>query len=86
MKKTLYELFKKYAVQADSVEDFCERYHKKEKYHDRGKEYVECDLQSHVEEFRRDGYTIIPKGTSKTGDVVAFYGKNKAREGDTDHV
>ena len=70
----LYEAFKKYAMPAESVEDFCLKYHRRSAYHDRGAEYMEADLQSHKEEFERYGYTIIPKGSSTTGEVVAYYG------------
>ena len=74
---SLYEKFKKYAVSADSVKDFCNRYHRRSAYHDRGAEYMECDLQDHIKEFEKYGYTIIPQGSSTTGDVVAYYGKEK---------
>jgi len=75
-KRSSFELMKKYAVQADSVEEFCDRFHRKGAYHDRGKEYMDYDLQSHLAEFKRDGYTIIPKGSTVTGETVAFYGQN----------
>ena len=74
---SLYEKFKKYAVAADSVEDFCNRYHRRSAYHDRGSEYMEYDLQDHIKELEKYGYTIIPQGSSTTGDVVAYYGKEK---------
>jgi hypothetical protein len=72
---TLYEKFKKYQMPADSTEDFCMKYHKRSAYHDRGKEYMECDLQSHKEELEKYGYTIIPGSSSTTGDIVSYYGK-----------
>ena len=72
---TLYDKFKKYALPADSLEDFCKKYHKRSAYHDRGADYIKEDLQAHKEELERFGYTIIPKGSSTTGEVVAYYGK-----------
>lgn len=69
-----YEIFKKYAVSAESVEDFCNRYHRRGAFHDRGAEYMEADIEAHKKEFEKCGFTIIPKGSSTTGDNVAYYG------------
>ena len=71
---TLYELMKKYIVHADSVKDFCEKYHRRGAYHDRGAEYMEYDRKCHEKELKEDGYTMIPKGSSVTGEPVTFYG------------
>ena len=71
---SLFEKFKKYAVQADSIEDFCLKYHRRSAYHDRGKDYMEADLESHKEEFEKYGYTIIPSSSTTTGDIVSYYG------------
>jgi len=76
MKKSLFELFKKYAVEAESIEDFCNRYHSRKAYHERGAEYMACDLESHKKELEKEGYTIIPQGSSTTGGAVTWYGKN----------
>jgi len=73
-KITQYESWKKDAVQAESLEDFCNRYHKHRMYHDRGEEYMKIDFQSHQNELNKYGYTIIPKGTSTTGEAVSYYG------------
>lgn len=72
---SIYESFKKYAVVADSVEDFCDKYHRRGAYHDRGKDYMQADLLDHIAEFNRNGFTFIPQGTSTTGNIVAYYGK-----------
>lgn len=69
-----YETFKKYAMPAESVEDFCLKYHRRGAYHDRGADYMEYDLQDHKKELEKYGFTIIPKGSSTTGYVVAYYG------------
>jgi len=71
-----FELFKKYAVQASGVEDFCNRYHSRKAYHDRGKDYMQFDLAGHIKEFKSEGYTMIPQGSTVTGDIVCFYGSN----------
>lgn len=69
-----YENFKKYAVSAESVEDFCNKYHNRAAFHDRGAEYMEADIEAHKKEFEKCGFTIIPKGSSTTGDNVTYYG------------
>lgn len=58
---TLYEKFKKYELPAESIEDFCDKYHRRSAYHERGAEYMAADLQSHLEEFETYGYTITPE-------------------------
>lgn len=70
-----YKAFMKYAVEARDLKDFCDRYHRKGAYHDRGKEYMRFDYEDHKKEMERDGFTIIPQGSSTTGDVVSYYGK-----------
>jgi hypothetical protein len=70
-----YETFKKYAVPADSVQDFLNRYHKKSSYTGRGEEYAKCVLKSYQEEFKKYGFCFTSHHDSVTGEVVAFYGK-----------
>lgn len=70
-----YKAFLKYNVKAESLEDFCDRYHRRGAYHERGEEYMRCDYEDHKKELERDGFTIIPQGSSSTGDVVSYYGK-----------
>jgi hypothetical protein len=48
MSNTLYEAFKKYQVEADSIEDFHNKYHKPQRYTDRGKEYMECVIKNRL--------------------------------------
>lgn len=74
---SIYEKLKKYEVKAESVEDFCDRFHKRNCFHERGKEYVECDLNDHKREFERYGFTMIPPYSSVTGDIVAYFGKGR---------
>ena len=70
-----FKAFQKYAVEAKSLEDFCDRYHRRGAYHDRGEEYMKADYEDHKKELERDGFTFIPQGSSTTGDVVSYYGK-----------
>lgn len=70
-----FKAFQKYAVEARSLEDFCDRYHRRGAYHDRGEEYMQYDYEDHKKEMERDGFTFIPPGSSTTGDVVSYYGK-----------
>ena len=73
---TLYEKFRKYEVPAASVEDFRQRYTKPSRYQERGPEYVAAILQSAHEDMELYGYTIIPRHSSITGEVVSYYGDN----------
>lgn len=73
-KKSMYEVLKKYEVKAESIEDFCYRYHRRDCFHDRGEAYMEYDINDHKKEFERNGFTMIPTGTSTTGDIVTYYG------------
>jgi hypothetical protein len=72
---SLYETFKKYQVEANSVEDFHNKYHKESRYTDRGKEYMECVIKTSYEELEKDGFTFITHHDSKTGETVSYYGK-----------
>jgi hypothetical protein len=69
-----YEMFKKYEVNADSVEDFLAKYTKREQHSGRGKEYVEARIKSHKDDILKYGYTIITRHDSVTGDIVSYYG------------
>jgi len=70
----MFEAMKKYAVKAESVKDFCDKYHRINAYHERGKDYMDYDLKEHEKEFEEFGYTMIPQGSSATGGIVTFYG------------
>lgn len=69
----LYEKFKQHAVPAASVEDFCRRYTKPDRFARRGPEYIAAVLQSANSDVEQFGYTIISRHDSITGEVVAFY-------------
>ena len=71
----IYESLKRYEVFAENVEEFCNTYHRRGAYHDRGQEYMDYDLQDHIKEFEKYGYTIIPQGSSTTGDICTYYGR-----------
>ena len=75
MNDKLSEAFRKYEVKADSLKDFCDRYHRRGAYHDRGEKYMQVDYESHRADMERRGFTIIPQGSSTTGYVVSYYGK-----------
>lgn len=68
-----YEVFKKYQVHADSIEDFCTRYHQRRAYHNRGEEYMSADLEAHKADTKKDGFTFIPRHDSVTGEIAAYY-------------
>jgi len=68
------DTFRKYAVSAQSIEDFMTRYYKRDRYTGRGDDYAASLLASHREHYEQYGYDIISHHDSKTGDPVAWYG------------
>ena len=68
-----YDLFKKYQVEASSLEDFLQKYTKRARHEGRGQEYVEVRIQSHSKDLEKYGYTIISHHDSVTGEVVSYY-------------
>lgn len=68
-----FEHFKKYRVEANSVEDFLNKYHKQSSYTGQGKEYAKCILESYKEEHYKNGFCFISHHDSNTGEVVAYY-------------
>lgn len=69
-----YDAFKEYEVQAESVEDFLERYTKPQRHNGRGEEYEKARIKSYSEQLKKDGYTIMSKHESVTGEIVSYYG------------
>lgn len=69
----LFSRFKACQVSAASVDDFRQRYTRPERYAQRGPEYVSAVLESARADMARDGFTIISRHDSITGEVVAFY-------------
>jgi hypothetical protein len=66
----MYNKFKKYIVFAENLREFCEQWHRADKVADK-----EADYESHKRDMEKYGYTIIPASTSKTGEIVSYYGK-----------
>lgn len=67
-------MFEECRVKAESVEDFLERYYRYDRYRGRGEDYAAVVLASHKEDFAKQGYTIISRFESVTGNVVAYFG------------
>lgn len=55
-----------------TVEEFAQKYHKPDRYQERGIDYVEAVLMSHNEDIRLRGYTIITNHDSITGKCVSY--------------
>ena len=68
-----YERMKKYAVQANSVEDFLQRYTKPNRHEGRGQEYVTARIQSYKDEIAKYGYAFMTHHESKSGEYVTWY-------------
>ena len=67
-------MFQDNKVNADSVADFLDRYYKPDRYRGRGDDYAAVLLASHERDFAQQGYDIISRWDSVTGQVVAFFG------------
>ena len=72
MADTLFENFKKYAVCAESLSEFCETWHKPGILTAFNRE---DDYKGHKADMEKYGYTIIPASSSATGRIVSYYGK-----------
>lgn len=68
-----YESFREYAVQADSVADFLERYYKPDRYHGRGEESAARLLANYENDVVEMGCTWISHHDSVTGKIVSYY-------------
>jgi hypothetical protein len=68
-----YNLFKKYAVEANSLEEFLEKHTKHSRHAGRGSEYVAIRIASHQEDIDKYGFTFITHHDSKSGEIVAYY-------------
>jgi hypothetical protein len=61
-------------VPADSVEDFVARYYKQERLFDQHfPGYTQRIIDGRKDDIARQGYAIISRHESNTGQVVAYY-------------
>ena len=68
-----YESFKKYQVEAKSVEDFLQKFYKPQRYTGRGLDYATILLHSYETDVKEQGFCIISHHDNVTGRVVAYY-------------
>lgn len=61
---------KEYANDCKTLQEFCDRYHLPSKYRERGADYVKVDFEGHLDDIAKYGETMIPKGTSITGEAI----------------
>jgi len=71
MKTSLFERFKKYEVCANSLQEFCNIYHRQKYEGDQAK----TDYKDHKRDLETTGFTFIPCHDSITGEIVSYYGK-----------
>jgi len=71
---TSFEAFKKYEVEATSIDDFLQRY-SKQFILNRGQEHHEVRVKSCQEDIEKYGFTFITHHNSKTGENVSYYPK-----------
>ncbi len=69
--------FEKNAVKAKSIKDFIDTYYKPSRSTGRGEDYYQTLLKSHAADFARHGYDIIDHHSSRTGEVVAYFGTDQ---------
>lgn len=59
-----------------TVKEFAQKYRKHDRFLGRGEKYAEIIMDTHHEEFKEDGYTIISRHDSCTGKAVSFMLEN----------
>lgn len=69
--------FEGHEVEAESVQDFCKRYYKPDRYTERGEEYVQAVLASQQKDLEQFGYTLISHHDSRTGEAVVWRGPSQ---------
>ena len=67
-------MFEDRAVQANSIEDFLDRYYKPQRFRERGEKYAAVLIASHQADFDHYGYDFISHHDSVTGRVVSWFG------------
>jgi len=67
------EHWRQYAVQANNLEEFLEKYTKPSRHWERGAEYVAARIKSHQEDIGKYGFTFITHHDSKSGETVAWF-------------
>ena len=72
------ELFRKYRVEADSLDDFLDTFYRHDRYEGRdgkvwGDDYSQSIKDSCELDLEQHGYCLISRHDSRTGDIVAFY-------------
>ncbi|MCK4328772.1 hypothetical protein KAX02_02910 [candidate division WOR-3 bacterium] len=70
-------------VKAKSVEDYLNRYYKRDRYTGRGKEYAQSVLVSYQEEYARRGYVVTSHHDNTTGELIAWPFYPNYTEGDS---
>lgn len=71
----LYERYKRFSVSAESLEDFCNKYHRPFESSKFGQEQRAEWLENAKRELKRHGYVVIPEGTTISGLTVTYYGE-----------
>jgi len=71
------EWWKDIVVQAESVENFLDKYYKYDRFRGRGEEYTNILLKSYQEEYDRRGFTFISQYESNTGRIISFIKESK---------
>lgn len=70
----LYVKLRKYEVQANSLEEFCEKYHRPFENSDFGREQRKEWFAHAQQDLEKYGYIMIPSSTTTTGFHAVWYG------------
>jgi len=59
-------------VQATSIQDYLDKYYKRDRYTGRGEEYAKVLLTSYQEEYAARGYICTSHHDNVTGEMIAW--------------
>lgn len=59
-------------VEANSVEDYLDKYYKKDRYTGRGKQYASDLLKSYQDDYNTNGYVCTSHHDNITGELIAW--------------
>lgn len=63
-----------------TVEEFCRRYYKPDRFIGRGKDYAAACIYSHKEDCDKYGYTLLSRHDNITGEVIKFIPPRATRD------
>lgn len=74
-----FEWFKRYAVEAATLEEFNDKYHNRKCGYFDVKGYREGIIEDNREWLEKKGYAMIPDSCSESGKICTWYGPGSAK-------